>query len=209
LQGLDFLPRQPFLEAIVGALKGNTAAVRTTLLAEIEQATFTFLPGPISFKPDLPKAHGYSVNPDGVIETPSAHVMVEAKRISSGSFQAEQLAREFVIVARETNKTGRRPLLLLVLGHAPPVSIAGAGQQMIDEAIRSKLKAVLKKVASPLSYEALDTKIDGSVAWITWQTIAKVLHDQLETFKANSGTSAYSAVERIAQSVISAIASHQ
>ncbi len=211
LQGLDFLPREHFLGGIVQAMNGQKIEVtRTQLLTQIEQASLTFLPGPIRFRPETPQGHQATVNPDGIIETAGVYVFVEAKRLRSSSFQREQLAREFVVVTREADRLGRRPLLLLVLGHAPPVRIARAGQQAIDHAIRSTLEPVLRKVTSPNTAVELAARIDESVAWITWQTIADIVRAQLSIFRANPAASAsiYSAVERVANSVISAIMDH-
>jgi hypothetical protein len=166
------------------------------------------LPGPIPFQPAAPTRHAQTLNPDGLIETPSVFICVEAKRIKSSSFQAEQLARNFVVVSREAQ--ARRPLLLLILGKEPPVKVAGASRQQIDAAIRSSLTAVLDKVTSSLTYPELLSQIDTSVAWITWREIATTLATALVIFQADFKTSSSvcQAVGRIVNSVTSAIERH-
>lgn len=43
LIGLDFLPRQHFLGAIIQNLHGNIGEIRTKLMEEVENASVTFL----------------------------------------------------------------------------------------------------------------------------------------------------------------------
>jgi len=209
LQGLDFLPREHFFGAVVRAFHGNFPAARARLLDQIEQATFRFLPGPIPFRPSAPAGHSYTVNPDGLIQTPDVFVFVEAKRIRHGPFKTEQLAREFVVTVREARP--RLPLLLLILGHAPPVKVAGLGSLSIEAAITSQLKPVLSKLDSALPSGELLALLPESVVWITWQNIADILRAQLSEFTSASLASptVCAAVERITGSVIRAIESHQ
>jgi hypothetical protein len=209
LQGLDFLPREQFLGAVVRALNGNIPAARAKLLEQIEQAAFRFLPGPIPFRPGASADHTQTVNPDGLIQTPDVYVFVEAKRIRSSSFQTEQLAREFVVTAREARP--RIPLLLLILGQAPPVSVAGLGRLSIETAITSQLEPVLGKVTSPYKLAKLPALMAESIAWITWPTIADILRDQLSQFKSTTRASSTvcAAIERITESVTHAIERHQ
>ena len=205
LQGLDFLPREYFFKAFVKHLNGSIDTARDKLVEQSEKAAFHFLPGPFYFQPGLKADHTKTVNPDGIIETPDVYVFVEAKRIRGGSFQSEQLAREFVVAVREAKD--RVPLLLLILGKQPPVRIKGAGKQDIEAAIISTLKPVLAKVAPSRSLAKLSGMVHESVAWITWQSISEVLSAQLAICARDMGAddSVYRAIARVAGSVIGAI----
>ncbi|CAN5706140.1 hypothetical protein BH24ACI5_BH24ACI5_25970 [soil metagenome] len=64
-----------------------------TLASEIENANITLLPGGL-FLSNKPNPI-FSVQPDAIIESPTVHCLVEAKRIRPGAkFQREQLARD-------------------------------------------------------------------------------------------------------------------
>ncbi|WP_142057805.1 hypothetical protein [Pseudarthrobacter sp. B4EP4b] len=93
LVGLDFLPRTYFLAAVIRAAHGADDA-RARLAAEAEQLQMNFLPGDFSFGSGAGRA-ALVVQPDAIFETPSTYTLVEAKRIKYGSFQPEQLAREY------------------------------------------------------------------------------------------------------------------
>jgi len=125
LQALDFLPRAAFLGGVLEQAHGADEA-RKTLAEEIEQAEVTVLPGDTALNP---AGHGKRakvvVQPDATITSPSVYALVEAKRIRRSSFQPEQPAREFVAATVEAQASGRRPLLLLILGTPPPVTVSG------------------------------------------------------------------------------------
>lgn len=65
------------------------------------------------------------VQPDASLVGSHTHTLIEAKRLRQGSFQREQLAREFVAVTREAGS--RIPLLLLII----PDSTTCSGQMPI------------------------------------------------------------------------------
>jgi hypothetical protein len=115
LQGLDFLPRQHFLGAVLEELHGNADEVKRKLVSQIEDVKIALLSGSFYLRPsqaiDQVKI---SVQPDAILESTEVFSFVEAKRVKGGSFQPEQLAREFVIVTREAKH--RLPLLILILG---------------------------------------------------------------------------------------------
>lgn len=123
--GLDFLPRRRFLGGVLEAAIGADEA-RANVVTEIEEAELELLPPEIKL---APSAASYQqqlvVQPDGLLTSPHCLVLLEAKRIRSSSFQPEQLAREYV--ALRLRAGDRTPLLLLVLGTAPPVSVKGSG----------------------------------------------------------------------------------
>ncbi len=100
LQGLDFLPRAWFLGAVIAAAQGAPAA-RARFVDQVDEAAFTLLPGDMHLQAsagaDTPPV---CVQPDGLIVSPDCYCVLEAKRLRRGSFQTEQLAREFLL-ARE------------------------------------------------------------------------------------------------------------
>ena len=126
LQGLDFLPRAGFLGAVVAAAHGAPAA-RAGLVDQVDAATVTLLPGDMPLQASVgADAAPVCVQPDGLLVSPDCYCVLEAKRLRRGSFQTEQLAREFLLVREHA--AGRTPLLLLILAAAPPVPIQGAAE---------------------------------------------------------------------------------
>jgi len=207
LQGLDFLPRSHFLGAVVENLQGNAGEAMTLLKSQVEEAQFSLLSGDMYLKPSE-RSHQtkVSVQPDGIITTSGMYVLLEAKRIHKGEFQPEQLAREFVLVTREAQN--RYPLLLLILGQAPPVKVRQHGRFTIQEAIRLYLPAVFGEVEDhPYTLSELDEKIEDTISWITWDTVAEVVERQANTFSVAS-PSVQACIERLAQAVIGCIQWH-
>ena len=206
LQGLDFLPRSSFLAAVIAAAHG-AAAARAQLVAEAELVAFTVLP------PDLPleRSRGsdrdrISVYPDALLVSPGCFAVVEAKRIRGGSFQPEQLAREFVLAVRAAE--GRTPLLVLILGAEPPVPVKGFGHVPIEDAIATQIGSVLERIGwSAYTTEALVEMIPNVVAWITWRDVSSVVEAQLAAL-GRLEPSIRASITRLADSVTSAIARH-
>ena len=135
---LDYLPRRAFLGAVIAGAVG-AAEARRTVLEEIEQAELTLLPEELTLTRSDSKT--VVVQPDGTLVSPSSYVLIEAKRIRRSSFQPEQLAREYAGAMQEAQ--GRTPLLLLILGGPPPVSVAGAGRLSIEDAVKRHFGEVL------------------------------------------------------------------
>jgi hypothetical protein len=77
---LDYLPRDLFLGEVFRRIPGADRA-RAAVVAEIEDAQFTFLPGDTLLGPNAVK-----VQPDGYLATPFTLVLMEAKRIRRSSF---------------------------------------------------------------------------------------------------------------------------
>jgi len=204
LIGLDFLPRTEFLAAVVGAASGADAA-RSKLAAEVEELQMHFLPGDFSLgvnggKPKL------VVQPDVIFETPSTYTLVEAKRIRYGSFQPEQLAREYITLMSRAE--GAVPLLLL-LGAEPPVRVKGNGQLGIAEAVGRFLGPVLERLGDPAlpSESELMERIPEVFCWISWPDLDERVRDAA----AKYGVGLYSAnasVQRVASFIRNAIAWH-
>jgi len=207
LQGLDFLPRSHFLGAVIESFQGNADAT-TLLKSQVEEAQFSLLPGDMYLKPsERSNQTKVSVQPDGIITTSGVYVLVEAKRIHKGEFQPKQLAREFVLVTREAQN--RYPLLLLILGQAPPVRVRKHGCLTIQEAIRLHLPAVFDEVEDhPYTLSELDEKIEDTISWITWDAVAEVVERQSNTFSVTP-PSVQACVERLAQAVVGCIQWHR
>ena len=207
LQGLDFLPRQHFLGAVISELSGHILPVREKLMTEIEQISISLLTQHFYLRPSE-KSHDtkIDVQPDGFLVSPSIFGLIECKPMKRSSFGSEQLAREFVIATREAR--GRLPMLMLILGEEPPVRIEGAGRQAIRNAILDNLEAVRGMTEQhPYSYSELKDMVDTSVAWITWRRISEIVVGQMKTIAAES-PSVLASIQRLADAVTGAIERH-
>ena len=147
---LDYLPRTRFLGQVIGSAHGADEA-RRRVAEEIERVVISLLPGDVFLG-----RTGVHVQPDATIITPTTYALVEAKRIRPSSFQADQLAREFVAVLQEAR--GRTPLLLLVLGVPPPVKVRGLAER-ID--IATAISTRLSNVAARGELGMTDTELVG------------------------------------------------
>jgi len=145
------------------------------------------------------------VQPDALLETLGGYVLVEAKRIRRASFQREQVAMEYLAVIREA-KT-RAPVLLLILGSRPPITVKKQGLRSITEAITEHLPQVLANTGADERFEDLVKRIPKVVSWITWAEINTVIARQLSSMKVED-PSLRGTVERLATAVSAAIAVH-
>jgi hypothetical protein len=206
LQGLEFLPRSTFIGNVIANSRGAEKA-RALLSSEIEVARFTLLPGNQYLIPSG-KRHQtrLPVQPDGIIQSRSIFLLLEAKRIQGSSFQSEQLAREYVLALRDAGN--HTPLLWLILGEPPPVKVAGHRRLSIAEAISIHVKSVLSRAEGhtirPKEAIAL---IDEVVCWTTWGEIAAVIEKQRACLVCED-PSQRAALSRLANSVTRAIAWH-
>lgn len=205
-QGLDFLPRKAFLGNILAAARGAEAA-RARLISEIEEATFTLLPGN---QPLIPSGDRHQtqlhVQPDGIIESPGTYTILEAKRIRSSSFQPEQLAREYVLALRDAGS--RTPILLLIIGSAPPVKVAKHGKLSLPDAISLYLESVLTRAENhSLTPEHARRVVGDVVCWITWHEISEIVQAQREAFRTTD-MSLQGCIDRLAASITGAVAWH-
>jgi len=195
---LDYLPRTAFLGAVIAGATG-AAEARQRVVEEIEMAELTLLPDDLS----IPRheAGAVVVQPDGVLVSPSCYVLIEAKRIRRSSFQAEQLAREYAAVLQEAR--GRTPLLLLVLGAPPPVSVAGGGRLSVEEAVARHLA----KFSPPAELPRLLDELGSVVAWTTWDQLREVVESQAVAFRCDDDSVAGS-VARLSGAVTDAVRRH-
>jgi hypothetical protein len=131
--------------------------------------------------------------------------MVEAKRIRTAAFPPQQLAREYLALTRTAGD--RSPLLLLVLGAAPPLLVTGAGRMSIEDSIRQHLPALHAVSGHPVPLADLTARISEVCAWITWGELADVVTARQAGFVADD-PSVVGSVRRLAAAVGRAVARH-
>ena len=145
------------------------------------------------------------VQPDALVTSKSTFCLVEAKRIRRSSFQPAQLARELVLTMRDAGE--RKPLLLLILGHEPPVPVQGHGRLAIRDAIAAPLPEVLARARNhQLTVEGCLAALDETVAWTTWASLRAVVAEQAEIYTGDASTKG--TIRRLAHSVLEAIDRH-
>jgi hypothetical protein len=196
---LSYLPRTHFLAEVLLAAHGAKDALRC-IAAQIEDCELSVLPQELKLQPA-----GIVVQPDALLETLGGYVLVEAKRIRRASFGPQQLAREYLAVLREAK--ARDPVLLLILGSPPPVTVKKQGLRDITEAIKDHLQEVLEKAGGDEHFEDLVKRIPEVVSWITWAELDNVVAHQLSSMKIED-PSLRGTVERLAAAMSTAIAVH-
>jgi len=154
-QALDLLPRTTFLAEVLRQAHGDPAAL-AAVAQQAESALVDVLPG------TLDPTHGApAVQPDAVLRMSAATVLVEAKRLLSGSFQPEQLAREYLVLERSFSSPTR--ILLLVLPDPPPVAVRGRGRLPIHDAILEQLEVVHARAQDPPPLGDLVSAVDRAL----------------------------------------------
>jgi hypothetical protein len=206
LQAIDFLPRLQFLGNILrGAHAGDTG--RTILADEAEHCEIELLPGNFYLRPGR-KSHseGVAVQPDGIIKSPSVLCVIEAKRIKSNHFSADQLAREYFLVTRDCGN--RRPLLLLILSKPPPCSWqAMAAMALLTPFGYALPKCTIKPTSIHRPWSNLSAGIKENFAWITWGEMADIVKEQTKTFENQPG-SIEKCVTRLSAAFLDAVRRH-
>jgi len=207
LQALDFLPRDHFFGALLQQCTGADSA-RQMLVQSIERATFTLLPGNFYLRPTEPThQRALAVQPDGVICSETVYALIEAKRIKPSSFQPQQLAREYLLTVRDAKE--RTPLLLLLLGKEPPVSIQKHGKQDIRSAVLLHLRDVYNSSEKiPWSFAEAAERIDEVICWTTWNSISTSVTQSLSSFDCKD-PSLRATVHRLAKSTMDAVEWHR
>lgn len=203
LVGLDFLPRTHFLGAVIQAAQGADDA-RKKLSSEAEELQMHFLPG--DYSPGSGHKAKLVVQPDAIFETPSTYTLVEAKRIRYGSFQPEQLAREYVTLM---SKAGTATPILFLLGVTPPVRVKGNGQLGIAEAVGRFLSPVLERVGGQTlpSESELMERIPEVFCWLSWPELDRCIREAANTY-VGGHHSGDASVRRIASFIQNAVAWH-
>jgi hypothetical protein len=205
-QAIDFLPRTPFFVRAIESVAGGSPSTLKLLAEHAEEASFSLLPGDISLARGRAKRE-LTVQPDGIITSPSVYCMLEAKRIRYGQFYPDQLAREFLATLQEAG--GRCPLFLLVLPDAPPVRVKGHTRLQIKDAIARWLPEVLNRTERDFSpVDQLLPQIEATVAYTTWQRVSDSVARSLEE-STSADSSVRGSISRLAQTAIRAIAWHK
>ena len=206
-QSLDFLPRKHFFGQVIKNSHGADEA-RKILFDEIENVNFCLLPGNHYLIPSGTRHQTkLPVQPDGLIESDKIYCVLEAKRIRSSSFQAEQLAREYVLALRDSDN--KRPLLLLVLGSEPPIRVAKHGKVSIKESIEFYIESVLQRTERhSITKDEAMSRIDDTICWITWDEIYNTINSQKDSFSIESH-SIKNSVLRLTSSITNSINWHK
>jgi hypothetical protein len=197
---LSFLPRAAFLGEVVTQAHGADAA-RRRVAAEIEDAQISLLHGDVQLAES-----SIRVQPDVLLTSPSTYTFVEAKRIRSSRFQADQLAREFVATLQQASD--QIPLLLVILGSPPPVVVDQIpGRVHLEEAIVQRLDRVVTGGEPSSRVEDLLSALPDTLAWTTWAEIRALLVANRHRFSgAADGLAA--TVTRLCDAAITAIDWH-
>lgn len=194
-QALDFLPRAEFLGQVLRHAHGAEAA-REVAVTSIEAASVDVLPG------DLVHAElGFRAQPDVLVQSDTAYVLVEAKRIRRSSFGPEQLAREVLAVRQEA--AGRSPLVLVVTGAEPPIAVRDHGRMALLDAVSLGASLMSERLGRVIEIPGAEAE----VAFITWSEVAEVVDTALPSASAAAGPSA-STLERLVRTVIEAVSEH-
>jgi hypothetical protein len=211
-QLLDWLPRTLFLGNVLrGAVGARDTILR--LAEEVEGLEFELNPGDRYLADEPPPGcKRLPVQPDGIMSTASVYCIVEAKRIRRGSFNPQQLTKEYLAVLKLAAKANRRPLLLLVVaepkgGREGTVPVQGRGRTGIKEEIVSHLDELLPCTELGGTAGELAARIDSVVAYTTWTRIDDVA--ALGLTKIGTGDrSIDDSVKRLAKAVRVAIDWH-
>jgi hypothetical protein len=109
------------------------------------------------------------------------------------------------VLLREAD--GRTPLMLLLLGTPPPVTVENRGRLELTEAVMSPIP-LLARMGEPADLlDELDARLPDVIAWITWYELRDIVLAQAVAFeRAPNGLAG--TVRRLSEAVTSAIAWH-
>lgn len=199
-QALELLPRTAFLARVLRTARGDSAAIEAAA-AGVEEASVVVLPEGVELAEGGPE-----VQPDVLLQMPTATVVIEAKKIRpGGSFQPEQLAREYLVLQRNFGSGTR--LLLLLLPGPPPIAVRGRGRISVREAVLEQLGVVHARADASPPLSSLVTDVDKVLAWTTWADVDRALLEGLSEF-AGLSQSVASSITRGVSAARRAIAWH-
>jgi hypothetical protein len=198
---LDFLPREAFLGEIIRQTHGDSATPRHALVNAIETATVTVLPGDVPQADSQADSGTWRVQPDVLIDSPTAVGFVEAKRIRSSQFQEHQLLKTFAALGTYAGK--RDSLLIVVTSEPPPYRVERQGRLSIAESIEHSLSIV----SDPDERNRLRSAAETSICWTTWDEIAAIVSTSATSTAPDAGPAA-GTIERLAASVSDAVSRH-
>jgi len=102
----------------------------------------------------------------------------------------------------------RTPILLLILGTAPPVRVTKHGRLSLQEAVSLYLDAVLAKAENhSFTPEHARSIIGDVICWVTWHEISTVIQAQCDAFHTTD-LSLKACINRLASSITAAIDWH-
>lgn len=194
-QALNFLPRDAFLGRVLSGAHGADTA-RSHVARDVENLQVDVLPGDLAL-PHLP----VRAQPDALLRADRSLVFVEAKRIKTSAFQAEQLVRELLLTGHHA--AGRTPLLLLVLGAPPPIPVRGHGRLDIADAVALGADLISERLGQDI---AIGDPM-ATIAHITWNEIAGIIKRGAEAY-VSADDSALRAIRRIAAAAVDAVSAH-
>jgi hypothetical protein len=208
LQALDFLPRTKFLGRLLSSEVDMERRGTLDIMAnDAEQVTFSLLPGGVFLEPYSPSKSPLEVQPDAILESRDVYCLVEAKRIRSGSFQPEQLAREYVCSLQHARRRKKKPLLLLILPTGPKVLVNGLGRVSVDDAVVRHMASVLRRTNELAPAHELTAGLKDVVAFTTWRRIDSCLRAGREQV-GPAAPSLQACVNRLIDSALNAIEWH-
>lgn len=206
-QALDFLPRAEFLGPIIRSAAGGSPATLQLLAEQVEDLSFSLLPGEVRLAEGATNGKSrLTLQPDAILESPSVYCMVEAKRIKRGSFQEEQLAREFLAVLKKAGD--RKGLLFLILPAPPPVCVKRHGRMALHDAVVRWLPQVLERAEGEFpAFNELESTIDSILAYTTWRRVYDEVERALNNF-SSATPSVCGSVRRLANAVLDSVRRH-
>ena len=194
-QALDFLPRDQFLRQVIRSARGATTGCQIAA-THAEESTVEILPGDF-----LHAEYGFKAQPDALITSTQSYVLVEAKRIRRSSFGPEQVARELLLA--EQAAAGRTPLLLIVLGAEPPVSLRGHGTMTLTDSAVLGAELISARLGRPVKIPNLES----TIAYISWAHIADRVQSAVSAYLEND-VSASRTTQRLATTLLEAVRVH-
>ncbi|MGI8702227.1 MAG: hypothetical protein ACR2JU_13670 [Nocardioidaceae bacterium] len=198
IQALDFLPRELFLGAVLGAAHGATTA-RGVAIREIEAAEVSILDETQLNPRATDRGKQLIVQPDCLIRSAGSYTLVEVKGLRANSFGERQLAKEYATALAEAR--GRSALILLVLREPPPISVQKQGRLPLEEAVALKLAEVIAGAPDhSFDHRGMIERIPEVFAWITWAELAHIVDGAAADF-VTSDPSIAGMVRRLARSI--------
>ena len=198
---LDFLPREAFLGEIIRQTHSGYSTTKDAVANESENATVTVLPGDVSPADSDVDPGTWRVQPDVLIDSPSAVAFVEAKRIKSSQFQEHQLLKTLAALNEFAGE--RDSLLLVVTSEPPPYRVERQGRLSIAESIEHSMSIV----SDPDERKRLRSTAEMSICWTTWQDIVEIVSTTATSIAPETGPAA-ATIERLAYSVSDAVHRH-
>lgn len=109
---------------------------------------------------------------------------------------------------KEAFLRNRQPILWLILGSEPPVSVLGHGKLTPVDAIELHLESVLQRAENhDFNKSVLLEKAHEVVCWTTWKTISNVVSEKFSSLYIPDA-SVKACVQRLVNSIVESIEWH-